>query len=104
MALGERWHSGDTYNPLSARTAQNPYPVGYTFRRIGVPTVPIILGILLGNKMEDSLRRAVVISDGDWTYLFSSGIATGLWIAAVAGFIAPMFLRKLLAKPEPIAD
>ena len=77
---------------------------GYIFRKIGVPTVPIILGILLGNKMEDSLRRAMVISDGDWTYLFSSGIATGLWIAAVAGFIAPMFLRRLLARPEPVAS
>jgi len=77
---------------------------GYVFRKIGVPTVPIILGILLGNKMEDSLRRAMVISDGDWTYLFSSGISTGLWIAAVAGFVAPMFLRKLLARPEPVAN
>ena len=77
---------------------------GYIFRKIGVPTVPIILGILLGNKMEDSLRRAMIISDGDWAYLFSSGIATGLWIAAVAGFVAPMFLRKLLARPEPVAN
>ena len=77
---------------------------GYIFRKIGVPTVPIILGILLGNKMEDSLRRAMVIADGDWTYLFSSGIATGLWIAALAGFIAPMFLRRFLAKPEPVAS
>ena len=77
---------------------------GYIFRKIGVPTVPIILGILLGNKMEDSLRRAMVISDGEWTYLFSSGISTGLWIAAVAGFIAPMFLRRFLARPEPVAS
>ena len=35
---------------------------------------------------------------------FSSGIATGLWIAAVAGFIAPMFLRRFLAKPAPVAE
>ena len=27
MALRERWHSGVSYNPLSARTAQDPYPV-----------------------------------------------------------------------------
>ena len=27
VALGERWHSGVTYNPFSARTAQDPYPV-----------------------------------------------------------------------------
>ncbi len=26
-ALRERWQSGVSYNPLSARTVQNPYPV-----------------------------------------------------------------------------
>ena len=73
--------------------------LGYVLRKLDVPTVPIILGILLGNNMEDSLRRAMVISDGDWTYLFSSGISIGLWAAAIIGFIAPMFLRNLLKKP-----
>ena len=73
---------------------------GYFLRKIDVPTVPIILGILLGNHMEDSLRRAMVISGGDWVYLFSSPIAIGLWIAAVAGFIAPVFLRKIIRKPR----
>jgi putative tricarboxylic transport membrane protein len=74
--------------------------LGYFLRKIDVPTVPIILGILLGNHMEDSLRRAMVISGGDWVYLLSSPIAIGLWIAAVAGFIAPVFLRKIIRKPR----
>jgi len=78
--------------------------IGYLFRKIDVPTVPIILGILLGNRMEDNLRRSMVISDGDWTILFSSPISIGLWIAAIAGFIAPMFLRNLLKKPQAITD
>ena len=69
-------------------------------RKIEVPTVPIILGVLLGNNMEDSLRRAMVLSDGDWTYLFSSPISIGLWTAAVLGFIAPMFLRGILQPPK----
>jgi putative tricarboxylic transport membrane protein len=73
--------------------------MGYFMRKLEVPTVPIILGILLGNAMEDSLRRAMVISNGDWTYLFSSPIAIGLWIAAIGGFFAPMFLRGILKKP-----
>ena len=77
---------------------------GYLFRKLDVPTVPIILGILLGNNMEDSLRRAMIISDGDWTYLFSSGISTGLWIAAIAGFVAPVFLKNLLKPPKPVED
>ena len=73
--------------------------LGFFLRKLGVPTVPIILGILLGNQMEDSLRRAMIISGGDWTFLFSSKIAIGLWIAAIAGFVAPMFLRQMLKKP-----
>ena len=77
---------------------------GYIFRKLDVPTVPIILGILLGNNMEDNLRRAMVISDGDWTYLLSSGISIGLWTAAIVGFVAPLFLRNLLKKPKPVAD
>jgi putative tricarboxylic transport membrane protein len=78
--------------------------MGYFFRKMDIPTVPIILGILLGNNMEDSLRRAMVISGGDWTFLFSSGIAIGLWVAAIAGFVAPMFMRGLLKKPQAITD
>ncbi|MFN4129506.1 MAG: tripartite tricarboxylate transporter permease [Paracoccaceae bacterium] len=79
--------------------------MGWLFRKLDIPTVPVILGILLGNSMEDNLRRAMVLSDGDWTYLFSSPIAIGLWIAAVVGFVAPMFLRGVLKKPpQPVTD
>ncbi|OED41594.1 tripartite tricarboxylate transporter TctA [Chromatiales bacterium (ex Bugula neritina AB1)] len=78
--------------------------LGYFLRKIDVPTVPIILGILLGGHMEDNLRRAMVISGGEWTYLFSSPIAIGLWIAAFVGFIAPMFLSRFFKKPQAITD
>ncbi len=78
--------------------------LGYVCRKLDVPTVPIILGILLGNAMEDNLRRAMVLSSGDWTFLFSSKIAVGLWVAAIAGFVAPMFLRNVLRKPQAITD
>ena len=77
--------------------------LGYFMRKLDVPTVPIILGILLGSFMEDALRRAMVISNGEWSYLFSSPIAIGLWIAAVGGFVAPLFLRGVLKKP-PLPD
>lgn len=73
--------------------------LGYVCRKLDIPTVPIILGILLGNAMEDNLRRAMVLSNGDWTYLFQSGISIGLWTAAILGFVAPIFLRGFLKKP-----
>ena len=78
--------------------------LGYFLRKLDVPTVPVIMGILLGGNMENALRRAMVLSDGDWTFLFSTKIAIGLWIAAILGFIAPMFLRGVLKKPQAITD
>ena len=42
-----------------------------------------------------------------WTDIIevlSSPIAIGLWIAAIAGFVAPMFMRGLLQKPQRITD
>ncbi|MCL4141587.1 UNVERIFIED_CONTAM: hypothetical protein GTU68_022655 [Idotea baltica] len=78
--------------------------LGYVLRKLDVPTVPVILGILLGGHMEDALRRAMVLSDGDVLYLWSSPIAIGFWIAAVLGFVAPMFLRSVLTKPQRVSD
>ena len=78
--------------------------LGYVLRKLDVPTVPVILGILLGGNMEDALRRAMTLSDGDPTYLFSSPIAIGFWVFAIVGFIAPMFLRNVLRKPQAVSD
>ena len=74
--------------------------LGYIFRKLDIPTVPVILGILLGANMENNLRRAMVLSDGDWTFLFSSGIAISLWVAAVLGFVAPFFFRRIMKKTK----
>ena len=74
--------------------------LGFILRKLDIPVVPVILGILLGEHMEVSLRRAMVLSDGDWMYLFSSNIAIGLWTAAIIGFLAPIFLRPHLKRPS----
>ncbi len=78
--------------------------LGYVLRKLDIPTVPVILGILLGGHMEDALRRAMVLSDGDVAYLVSSPIAIVLWVAAILGFVAPMMLRKFLEKPQRVTD
>lgn len=69
---------------------------GYLLRKMDVPLVPIILGTLLGNQMEDNLRRALQISNGDWSVLWGSPLAIGLWAFAVVGFVAPMILGRLV--------
>ena len=72
--------------------------MGWVLRKLGVPLVPIILGILLGNQMEVNLRRALQVSDGDWLILVGSPLAIIIWAIAITGFVLPMFLGKRVKK------
>ncbi|EKF19596.1 tripartite tricarboxylate transporter permease [Nitratireductor pacificus] len=81
--------------------------LGWVLRKLDVPLVPIILGVLLGDQMEKNLRRAMTIHDGDWTMLFNSWLAIGLWAFAIVGFVLPLivgrYFRPKIAD-EPIAE
>jgi putative tricarboxylic transport membrane protein len=68
--------------------------LGWVLRKLEVPLVPVIMGILLGNLIEANLRRAMTISDGDWTALFGSPLAIGLWMVAIIGFALPILFGK----------
>ncbi|WP_436642664.1 tripartite tricarboxylate transporter permease [Microbaculum sp. FT89] len=72
--------------------------LGWLLRKLNVPLVPVILGVLLGNLMEANLRRALTISDGDWSALLASPLSIGLWLIAVVGFVLPVFLAPLLRR------
>ncbi|MBO6727163.1 MAG: tripartite tricarboxylate transporter permease [Rhizobiaceae bacterium] len=76
--------------------------IGWVLRKLDVPLVPVILGVLLGDQMEKNLRRALTISDGDWTVLFASPLAIGLWAFAILGFVAPLIVGRYF-RPK-IAD
>ena len=54
---------------------------GYILRKMDVPLVPVMLGVLLGSRMEDNLRQALTISDGQWSVLWKSPFAwcSGGW-------------------------
>ncbi|KGF69878.1 tripartite tricarboxylate transporter TctA [Hoeflea sp. BAL378] len=82
--------------------------LGWLLRKLDVPLVPVILGVLLGNQMEANMRRAMTISDGDWSALVSSPLAIGLWAFAFFGFILPIiggrFFRSKLPRADSEAD
>ncbi len=72
--------------------------LGWILRKLDVPMVPVILGVLLGNLMEANLRRALTISDGDWSALFASPLSLALWAVAVCGFVLPLALGPLIRR------
>lgn len=71
---------------------------GYFMRKLEIPLVPIILGLLLGPEMEKNLRHTLDIADGDWTALWNSGLAIGLWLVAIAGLVLPVIVGPILRK------
>jgi len=48
--------------------------------------------------MEANLRRALTISDGDWSVLLASPLTIGLWSIAVIGFVLPIILGGVLRR------
>ncbi len=77
--------------------------IGWLLRKLDVPLVPVIMGVLLGNQMEANLRRAMTISNGDWTALFHSWLSIGLWTLAVVGFVLPIVVGRFF-RPTPAPE
>ena len=57
--------------------------VGYLFLKLGCEPAPLLLGFILGPMMEENLRRALLLSRGDWTTFATRPLSAGLLIAAL---------------------
>ena len=67
--------------------------LGYLLRKQGVPMAPLILGFVLGDMMEQNLRRALSITNGEVGILYESTISIGLWVLSALMLIVPPLLR-----------
>lgn len=74
--------------------------IGYFLRKMNVPMAPLVLGVVLGDMMEQNLRRALSITNGEVSILFESPISIGLWIAAILVSVVPPLFRKFSRKNE----
>jgi len=75
--------------------------VGYLLRKQGVPMAPLILGFVLGDMMEQNLRRALSITNGELGILIESPICKGLWVGTLLMVAVPPVLR-LLARRDGV--
>jgi putative tricarboxylic transport membrane protein len=58
--------------------------LGFVLRRYRFPVAPLVLGIVLGDLMEKSLRRGLVLSDGDLAPFVTRPISAVLFAVIVA--------------------
>ncbi|MEE2668693.1 MAG: tripartite tricarboxylate transporter permease [Gemmatimonadota bacterium] len=79
--------------------------IGYGLRKMAIPLAPVILGLVLGPLMERNVRRALLLSDGEWSVLFSSPISVTFWALTFASLMAPTlvwWIQRRQKGSEPI--
>ena len=57
--------------------------VGYIFMKLGCEPAPLLLGFILGPMMEENLRRALLLSRGDWSVFVTRPLSGSLLAAAL---------------------
>jgi putative tricarboxylic transport membrane protein len=67
--------------------------LGYLMRRFDFPVAPCIIGLILGPLAEQNLRRALSISQGDWSVFITHPISLVLLILAVVMLLLPIFWK-----------
>ncbi len=73
--------------------------IGYLFGKLGVEPAPLLLGFILGPMMEENLRRALLLSRGDWTVFLTRGLSASL-LAVAALLLIIVLLPSVKKKRE----
>ena len=61
------------------------------FRLLDFPMAPMLLGFVLGGLLEENLRRALLISDGNLSFLWKRPITLTILIVAMIFLILPVY-------------
>lgn len=73
--------------------------VGYIFIKLGCEPAPLLLGLILGPMMEEYLRRALLISRGDWSVFVTRPLSASL-LAVAALLLVIVLLPSIKKKRE----
>jgi TctA family transporter len=69
--------------------------LGFLMEENGFPIAPAILGMVLGEMLEQNFMTSMIKADGDLIAFFHRPIAAGLGIATIAVWLAPFILRRM---------
>ncbi|MED3562646.1 tripartite tricarboxylate transporter permease [Bacillus xiapuensis] len=67
--------------------------VGYYLSKNDFPIAPLVLGLVLGPMIENNLRRALTISNGDYSVFFSRPISLTFLIIAFLWLVIPALMK-----------
>lgn len=68
---------------------------GYIFIKLEWPVASLILGLILGNMMEENFNRCMIMSDNTMSIIFQKPISLALLIIIVLSFCLPVIMKLL---------
>jgi TctA family transporter len=78
--------------------------IGYLFIKLGTEPAPLLLGFILGPMMEEYLRRALLLSRGDWSVFVTSPLSAGLLVAAVLLLVTVLMPSVKVKREEAFVE
>lgn len=69
--------------------------LGFAMRRYGLPVLPLILGLILGPRIEGELREALQLSGGEVSGLWNEPVAIAVYSLIALVLAGPLFVRFL---------
>ena len=68
--------------------------IGFFMRRYGFSVVPVIIGLILGELVEGTLRQSLVIFEGNWLLFLTRPIVVTFFILSFIALIFPLLRKK----------
>ena len=66
--------------------------LGFVLKRYGFSAAPIIMGLILGELVESSLKQSLIILDNEWLQFLDRPIVVTFLLLTAASFIWPLFI------------
>jgi len=76
--------------------------VGFLMRRFDIPVAPAVVGVILGPVAEDHFRRALQISQGDYTVFVTRPLSLAILLCVALALLAPLALRTMRRRRERV--
>jgi putative tricarboxylic transport membrane protein len=76
--------------------------LGYYMRRNDYPLGPAILGLVLGDRLEQAMRQALIISNGSWMTFIERPISGVLLALALVSLAAPYVISWSRGRPRAV--
>jgi putative tricarboxylic transport membrane protein len=73
--------------------------IGVFMRRLGFAPAPLVIGLVLGKLVEETLKQSLIIFDLSWGGFLNRPIALTLFALTVLFLLAPWALQKLRERP-----